>query len=95
MALKVVTGADKDRPRALLSDRRLYLDRSRERVVEEGSLDAAFLLASAGGEIGADEAARLQLYVFGGRICQGGAEQSAPAAEQKKKARRPRPPKKG
>ena len=43
------------------TDRRLWLTKDRERVVEEGDPEAAFLLASAGKEIDAETAARYGL----------------------------------
>lgn len=42
-----------------VTDRRLYLDASRSRVVEEGDPAAAFLLASAGKEL---DAATVERY---------------------------------
>lgn len=42
-------------------DRKLWLTQDRERVVEDGHAEAAFLLGGPGDEIAADEAERLGL----------------------------------
>lgn len=43
------------------SDKRLYLNADRSKVVEEGSPDAAYLLAGEGGEVSDEEAKRYGL----------------------------------
>lgn len=56
---------------ALRADRRLCLDLSLSRLVEENTPEAAFLLAGTGQEIPADAVKRLDLRVRGGRVVQG------------------------
>lgn len=65
---------------SLTADRRLYLTRDRETVVEEGDAAAAYLLCGAGGQISLPEVARLRLSLEQGRIKQ--------QAKPKDKARR-------
>jgi hypothetical protein len=48
-------------PNALIVDRRLYLTAARDRVVEEGDPEAAFLLAAPGTGLPADMVARFGL----------------------------------
>lgn len=59
---------------AMLADRRLYLTRDRSRVVEEGDVEAAFLLASEGRDIEVSEIHRLGLKLKDGRVVVPGAE---------------------
>lgn len=53
---------------SLVSDRRLYVTADRGRVVEEGDPAAAFLLASAGGEISTDAVSTYGLAQKAGRV---------------------------
>ena len=53
---------------SIIADRRLYLDAAKERAVEDGDPSAAYLLATPGTEVGAEEAKRLGLSVKGGAI---------------------------
>lgn len=67
------------KPKApLVADRRLYLDHSKERLVEEGAEDAAYLLAGAGGMIPGDVAADLGLKVVDGKVSQPKAPKATP-----------------
>jgi hypothetical protein len=59
-------------PLALIADRKLYLTRDKERIVEEGSPEAAYLFANSGTMIPDAEAARLGLSVTNGRMMQAG-----------------------
>ena len=55
----------------LTADRRLWLDATETRVVEDGDPDAAFLLAGGDGKvIPEDEVERLGLYARGSKIHQ-------------------------
>ena len=45
----------------MIADRRLYLTADKERLVEEGSADAAFLFATPGKEISDEDAERYGL----------------------------------
>lgn len=45
----------------MIADRRLWLDAARERVVEDGDPEAAFLLAAPGDELPADVVERYGL----------------------------------
>jgi hypothetical protein len=58
------------RAKGLVADRRLFLAFDRTRLVEDGSLEAAFLLAPQGDVIPANEAARLGLELVDGCIVQ-------------------------
>ena len=62
-------------PRGLVADRRLYLDATKSRVLEDGDPTVAWLLCPAGREITAAEVARLGLVLRNGRVEQGGAEE--------------------
>lgn len=102
MALKIEKGDPMQKPKPpLVADRRLFLDHTRERVVEDGSTEAAYLLVGAGCELEAAEAERLGVASVDGKLEQrkapaatpdrriGKRESPAPAA----KARKPRKPK--
>lgn len=52
----------------LVADRRLYLTKDESRAVEDGSPDAAFLLATPGSVIPADLCVRLGLELADGKI---------------------------
>jgi len=54
----------------IVADRKLWLDASRDRVVEHGSAESAFLLANEGSLIPASEARRLGLSVKDGKVHQ-------------------------
>lgn len=71
----------------LTADRRLYLTADRRRMVEEGSTEAAFLLAAPGSEISVDEVHRLDLGLEDGRVIQRGALFPAPAEPEPKMGR--------
>lgn len=58
----------------MIADRRLYLDRSRTRLVAESSPEAAWLLNAKGQEIDPGEAKRLDLHVVDGSVRQGAPE---------------------
>jgi len=78
----------KDTPQGLVADRRLYLSReggavdgvAGQQVVEEGDPRAAFLLATPGVVIPAEDCVRLGLELVDGRIAQRQAEAPAVAA---------------
>lgn len=53
---------------AFQCDRRLFLNRDKSRVVEDGDKDAGFLFASRGGEISAPDAAAFGLEWVDGKI---------------------------
>lgn len=59
-----------DKDPILVADRRLFLDPSRERLIEAGHEDAAYLLAAPGHRIPRAEAKRLNLVVQDDRIVQ-------------------------
>lgn len=63
----------------LIADRRLCLDRSLARLVEESDPEAAFLLAAKGQEVPHDAVKRLELRLDNGRVVQGPAPEPAPA----------------
>lgn len=65
----------------VVSDRRLWLDAKKERVVEDGDPDAAFLLVGEGSNFPAAEAEGLGLTIRGGKIVLP-EPPSAPAAEE-------------
>lgn len=73
-----------DRPeppaKAIVSDRRLYLTRDEQTVVEDGDARAAFLLAATGGSISGDNVVRLSLAVVEGRVVQRGPDEAKQAA---------------
>jgi hypothetical protein len=54
----------------VIADRRLCLTRHRDRLVEENTPEAAWLLVGKGHEIPAAEVKRLGLVVHGGRVMQ-------------------------
>ena len=54
----------------LISDRRLWLTKDRQTVVEDGKAEAAFLLCPEGGAIPAVDAERLGLTLKAGKITQ-------------------------
>lgn len=56
--------------KSITADRRLFLDATRERVVEDGDADAAFLLATPGKRIPGDEVERLGLSTSSGKVKQ-------------------------
>lgn len=62
---------------SLKSDRRLYVTADRERVVEEGDLDAAFLLVGKNGIIGPSDVARYNLSHKGGKVVLPGEKKAA------------------
>lgn len=64
----------------MISDRRLYLDKTKDVLVEEGSLEARWLLAPAGGTIPGEEVDRLGLTFTDGRVTQPGAAE-VPSSE--------------
>lgn len=69
---------------ALTADRRLWLDATQTKLVEDGDPEAAFQLAAPGYRITAAEAKRLDLHTHEGRIIQGPvpeAEAKDPATE--------------
>lgn len=71
MGLVIKTLAQREAERvaaAMKSDRRLYLSADKQRVVEEGDPDAAFLFAGVGGEILPDDANRYGLAYKGGKV---------------------------
>lgn len=67
---------DKGEPKGsgMHADRRLFVDVGKARLVEDGSPDAAYLLAPEGGEILAADVERLGLSVVDGCVVQGAAE---------------------
>lgn len=69
-------------PAGLAADRRLWLTRDRESVVEDGSPDAAWLLAAGPGDVIPKlEATRLRLELVDGKVVQRAAESAVePAA---------------
>ena len=64
-------------------DRRLWLTAGKDRVVEDGDPEAAFLLGSAGEEITDDEADRLGLGKKAAKKAAEPANKAAKAAENK------------
>jgi hypothetical protein len=58
------------------ADRRLYLDRTQSRLVEEADTASAWLLAAKGQEIAPAEVKRLGLVMHEGRVMQGYPETS-------------------
>jgi hypothetical protein len=66
-------------PAGLVADRRLYLTRDGEHVVEDGDPTAAFLLATPDTVIPSDDVARLGLEFVDGRIVQRAVESEPPA----------------
>jgi len=54
----------------LVADRRLYLDTTRDQMLEHGDTRAAFLLVGEGGTVPAAEVERLGLVMRDGRIQQ-------------------------
>jgi len=69
----------------LTADRRLYVNKDRTKLVEEGAPDAAFLLAPPGSSIPLADVQGLGLAVVNGRIVQGG-QKEAPKPEDKARA---------
>ena len=61
MGLKVTKLRDQKKEKTVRADRRLWLTKDRQRVVEDGDPEAAFLLAAKGREIPEAEARRLGL----------------------------------
>ncbi len=74
----------------LMADRRLYLDQTQARMLEETDAEAAFLLAAKGQAIPRDAVARLQLCVAEGRVVQGNAVSVAGIVQPVRRARRSR-----
>lgn len=78
----------------LVADRRLYETADRLRIVEDGSHEAAFLLAPAETTIAAADVARLGLRMVDGRIVQGTEDTPPgpqPEAEQPRSTARKKP----
>lgn len=106
MALKIEKGDPMKKPKPpLTADRRLFLDHTRERVVEDGTADAAYLLVGAGCELAAEEAERLGVRMVDGKLRQEqkpaakpdtriGKQASPPVAGAPARASKPRKPKK-
>lgn len=67
----------------LRADRRLYVTADREKIVEEGDPDAAWLLAGVGRQIGEPEVAKYRLQMKDGRVTWPELEADAPEAESK------------
>lgn len=67
-------------PSGMIADRNLYLDKSRDHLALENSVESAFLLNGKGQEIAADEVARLRLVMVDGRVVQASKE-PAPVIE--------------
>jgi hypothetical protein len=65
----------------VIADRRLCLTRYRDRLVEENTPEAAWLLVGKGHEIPAAEVKRLGLVVHEGRVMQASQVPQAPPAE--------------
>ena len=86
MAFKWERSAPVD-PAGLLADRRLYLSAD-GRLVEDGALDAAVLLAPVGTIIPAARAQELGLRLVEGRIVQGAEAEAAEPVEEPKPKRR-------
>jgi hypothetical protein len=68
----------------MIADRRLCLDRSMSRLVEESNPEAAFLLAAKGQEIAFEAVKRLGLSVRDGRVVQPSTEpeEATPTSEE-------------
>jgi len=64
-------------------DRRLYLNRDKSRVVEEGDVTSGFLFATAGGHIEATDAAKYNLEWRDGKLILPGRARAAATAEPK------------
>ena len=79
----------------VVADRRLYLDRTRARLVEADSSEAASLLAGAGRPIDAAEWRRLGLVFREGRVEQDHAAAEKQRREVEDKMRAPAPNKGG
>lgn len=71
---------------SIRADRRVWTDINRERLLEEGHPDAAFLVAAEGSEILPDVAKSLDLEVSGGKVKQRGAKAVEAEAASGKKA---------
>jgi hypothetical protein len=70
--LEIIRG--KGNPVGLIADRRLCLAKDEATLAEDGSPEAAYLLAAEGGSISADVVTRLGLTMVDGRVVQAKAE---------------------
>ena len=80
---------DAPKPKAggIIADRRLWTDAEKKRMLEEGSPNAAFLLAAEGDEIPAETVKSMDLELVGGKVKQHGhkAEEFEPVKAAAKK----------